>query len=492
MRHAIKNHRASLATIAALAMFSRGLEPEFSLAVHQQLGRLKAPARDNDRGVQDLTNLLWCSIDNDDSHDLDQLTVCEAHAVGCLRLLVAIADVDALVKKDSPIDVHARQNTTSVYTSARVFSMLPEILCTNLTSLAPHVDRLAIIVQMDFSADGELLASTIYRAQVCNQAQLAYDAVSEWLDGHTSLPDVVQAVAGLEAQLRMQDQLAQVLRSRRQSQGALEFDSFQPRAIFDGNRIADIRLQEHNRARQLIEEFMIAANGCTARFLMVHGGVSLRRVVRSPERWARIVQVADGYSVKLPAQPDSAALERFLARQRRLAPASFPDLSLEIIKLMGAGEYVVERAGEQAIGHFGLAVQDYTHSTAPNRRYPDLVTQRLIKAALAGGPPPYSLAELSELAVHCTGQEDAVRKVERQMRKSEAALLLHDSVGQQFRAIVSGVNAQGIWVRIFTPPTEGRLIGELPELRLGQMLQVQLVSTSVERGFIDFTLQGAH
>ncbi len=492
MHHAIKNQRASLATIAALAMFSRGLEPEFSLAVHQQLGRLKVPAQDIVPGVQDLTSLLWCSIDNDDSRDLDQLTVCEVLAGGGLRLLVAIADVDALVKKDSPIDAHARLNTTSVYTSAQVFPMLPEILCTNLTSLVPHADRLAIVVQMDFSDGGALAASTIYRALVRNQAQLAYDAVSEWLDGKTPVPDAVHAVAGLEAQLQMQDQLAQLLRSQRQVQGALEFDTFQPRAIFDGNRISDIRLQEHNRARQLIEEFMIAANGCTARFLMAHGGASLRRVVRSPERWARIVQVAQGHGVTLPTEPDGAELERFLARQHRLAPVSFPDLSLEIIKLMGSGEYVVERAGEPAIGHFGLAVQDYMHSTAPNRRFPDLVTQRLIKSALAGSPPSYTLPELAELAEHCTGQEDAVRKVERQMRKSEAALLLHGAVGQQFRAIVSGVTAQGIWVRIFTPPAEGRLIGELPELRLGQLLQVQLISTSVERGFIDFALQGPH
>ncbi|WP_057246650.1 RNB domain-containing ribonuclease [Duganella sp. Root198D2] len=334
-----------------------------------------------------------------------------------------------------------------------------------------------------------LTASGVYRARVCNQAQLAYDAIAEWLEGRAPVPDAVHAVAGLEAQLRMQDHLAQLLRSQRQAQGALEFESFQPRAVFDGSRIADIRLQEHNRARQLIEEFMIATNGCTARFLAAHGGASLRRVVRSPERWARIVQVAHGYGVELPAQPDGSKLEGFLARQRRLSPVSFPDLSLEIIKLMGSGEYVVERAGEQAIGHFGLAVQDYMHSTAPNRRFPDLVTQRLVKAVMAGSPPPYSLAELAELAVHCTGQEDAVRKVERQMRKSEAALLLHDAIGQHFRAIVSGVNAHGVWVKIFTPPAEGRLVGEIPELRLGQLLQVQLISTSVERGFIDFSLQ---
>jgi len=487
MRHAIKNHRASLATIAALAMFSRGLEPEFPLAVHQQLGQLKEPARDPT--VIDLTSRLWCSIDNDDSRDLDQLTVVEIQANEALRLLVAIADVDALVKKNSPVDLHARLNTTSVYTSARIFPMLPELLCTNLTSLAPQEDRLAIVVEMEFSSHGVLTTSTIYRAKVRNQVQLAYDAVSGWLEGHEPLPDAARAIAGMDIQLRTQDQLAQRLRSQRLVQGALEFDTFQPRAVFDGNTIADIRLQEHNRARQLIEEFMIAANGCTARFLLAHGGASLRRVVRSPDRWARIVQLARGYGVTLPAQPDGRSLEQFLARQRGLAPASFPDLSLAIIKLMGSGEYVVERVGQSAIGHFGLAVQDYMHSTAPNRRFPDLVTQRLLKAALAGDAPPYSLAELAELALHCTGQEDAVRKVERQMRKSEAALLLHDSIGQHYRAIVSGINDHGVWVRIFTPPAEGRLTGALPELRLGQLLRVRLLSTSVERGFIDFALQ---
>jgi exoribonuclease-2 len=381
MRHAIRNHRASLATIAALAMFSRGLEPEFFLAVNQQLGRLKEPAQDSDPALIDLTASPWSSIDNDDSRDLDQLTVCEVPPNGSVRLRVAIADVDALVKKDSPIDAHARLNTTSVYTSARVFSMLPDVLSTNLTSLAPHVDRLALVVQMDFSATGALMACAICRARVRNQSQLAYDAVSAWLEGRGALPEAAREVAGLPAQLRTQDRLAQLLRSQRLAQGALEFDRFQPRAVFAGNAITEIRLQEHNRARQLIEEFMIAANGCTARFLVAHGGASLRRVVRFPERWACIVQVAHGYGVRLPPLPDGRKLEQFLARLRRLAPASFPDLSREIIKLMGAGEYVVEGAGQAAVGHFGLAVQDYMDSTAPNRRFPDLVTQRLLKAA---------------------------------------------------------------------------------------------------------------
>ncbi len=272
------------------------------------------------------------------------------------------------------------------------------------------------------------------------------------------------------------------------AEGSLEFESFQPRALFDGERITGIQLQVHNRARQLIEEFMIATNGCTARFLAQQGTPSLRRVVRSPERWLRIVEVAQEYGVALPRTPDAPALEAFLARQHKLDPLRFPDLSLVIVKLMGSGEYVVEAPQGEPIGHFGLAVRDYMHSTAPNRRYPDLITQRLIKAALAGARPPYSNAELAELAGHCTAQEDAAQKVERQVRKSEAALLLHDRIGQRFNALVTGVTPGGTWVRIFDPPAEGRLKGDLPQLRVGQSLQVKLVSTSVERGFIDFTL----
>lgn len=488
MGHALGNHRADLATIAAWAMFSRGLEPEFPHAVQQQLARIKGPARETDGSIRDLTPLAWCSIDNDDSRDLDQLTVCAALPKGGVRIFVAVADVDALVKKGSPIDEHAKLNTTSVYTSARVFPMLPERLCTDLSSLNPDEDRLAIISEMDFTSDGVLFGSSIYRALVRNKAQLAYDAVSAWIEGAGEFPEPARRVAGMQVQLRMQDELAQKLRALRHAQGALEFETFQPRALFDGDRITDIRQQVQNRGRQLIEELMIATNGCTARFLAAHGGASLRRVVRSPERWLRIVEVARGYGEKLPSQPDAKALEAFLARQHQTDPLRFPDLSLVIVKLMGSGEYVVEQPQELPIGHFGLAVQDYMHSTAPNRRFPDLITLRLLKAALAGSRPPYSNAELDELAAHCTVQEDAAQKVERQLRKSEAALLLHSRVGQHFEGLVTGSGEQGVWVRIFQPPAEGRLTGDLPALRVGQPVHVRLVSTSVERGFIDFAL----
>jgi exoribonuclease II len=489
MSHALTNHKTNLATIAAWAMFSRGLEPEFPPAVKQQLAHLKEPAHESGNGIRDLTQAAWFSIDNDDSRDLDQLSLSEPLPKGGLRVFVAVADVDALVKKGTPIDAHAQRNTTSVYTSARIFPMLPERLSTGLTSLNVDEDRLALVTEMDFSDDGVLVASTIYRALVRNKAQLAYDAVSAWIEGEGDLPQPAGRVPGVAAQLRAQDGLAQKLRVLRRAEGSLEFETFQPRAQFEGERITSIQQPPQNRARQLIEELMIATNGCTARYLAAQGGVALRRVVRSPERWLRIVEVARGYGVHLPDQPDGKALETFLARQHREDPLRFPDLSLVIVKLMGSGEYVVERPSGPPIGHFGLAVRDYMHSTAPNRRFPDLITLRLLKAALAGLKPPYSPAELAELAMHCTAQEDAARKVERQMRKSEAALLLHSRVGQRFDGLVTGISDSGVWVRIFEPPVEGRLMGDLPDLKVGKSVRVRLVSTSVERGFIDFALE---
>ena len=486
--HPLQNHRVNLATIATWAMFSRGLEPEFSNAVHAQLEEFKSPAQENRSDIRDLTTLPWCSIDNDDSRDLDQLTASEKLPNGGVRIFVAVADVDALVKKGSPIDQHARLNTTSVYTSARIFPMLPEQLSNDLTSLNPNQIRLALINEMEFRNDGALLNSSIYRGRVLNKAQLAYDAVSSWIDGEGDLPEAAQRIHGMDAQIRMQDALAQKLRKIRHTQGALEFQTFQPRALFENDRISDIKQQIQNRARQIIEELMIATNGCTARFLVQHGIPAFRRIVRSPERWLRIVEVAHEYGETLPNEPDGKALENFLAKQHKADPLRFPDLSLVIIKLMGSGEYIVERPHNEPIGHFGLAVQDYTHSTAPNRRFPDLITLRLIKSVLNGTGSPYSNAELDELAAHCTAQEDAAKKVERQMRKSEAALLLHSRIGQRFNGVVTGSGTHGVWVRIFEPPAEGRLTGDVSELKVGLPVRGRLVSTSVERGFIDFVL----
>lgn len=484
-RHHTRN---DLARIAADVMRERGLQPEFSAAVRAQLETLRGPADADLHDISDLTGLLWCSIDNDDSRDLDQLSCCAVLPGGAVKILVAVADVDALVHKGSPVDQHAHHNTTSVYTGARIFPMLPERLSTDLTSLNPDQDRLAVVTEMVFNPDASLAGSTVSRALVRNKAQLAYDAVSDWLDGKGELPPPAVAVAGMEDQLRTQDAVAQQLRARRREQGALEFETFQPRAVFDGESVVDIVQQPQNRARKLIEELMIATNGCNAHFLTRSGGMGLRRVVRSPQRWQRIVDVARDKGVDLPAQPDARALEGFLAREHRRDPLRFPDLSLVIVKLMGRGEYVVERPDGPPIGHFGLAVQDYTHSTAPNRRYPDLITSRLIKAALARQHPPYSPSELGLLAQHCTQQEDAAQKVERRVRKSEAALVLESRIGQTFDGIVTGADAQSTWVRTFSPPVEGKLVGQPPHLDVGQRLRLQLVVADVEHGFIDFVL----
>jgi len=482
------HHRSDLVRIATSAMTERGLQPEFSAGVLHQLATLAGPSQETGPAIRDLTALLWCSIDNDDSLDLDQLTACEVLPVGAVRLWVAIADVDALVKKGTPIDDHARLNTTSVYTSARIFPMLPERLSTDFTSLNFNEDRLALVTEMVFNADGSLAGSTVYRARVRNKAKLAYDAVSAWIDGQGALPAEAAAVPGMEAQLRTQDAVAQQLRVRRRAEGSLEFETFQPRAVFEGEQVVDIRQQLQNRARHLIEEVMIATNGCTARYLATQGGASLRRVVRSPERWLRIVAVAKEYGDILPPEPDSKALEAFLAKRHKADPLRFPDLSLAIVRLMGSGEYVVETPGGPPLGHFGLAVRDYTHSTAPNRRFPDLITSRLVKAALRGDPAPYSNAELNALALHCTRQEDSAQKVERRMRKSEAALLLESHVGQRYDAIVTGSTTDGIWVRIFTPPADGKLVSGGGGLKVGDKLHVTLIATNVERGFIDFSM----
>jgi exoribonuclease II len=483
--------RQDLVRIARQAMLERGLATDFPPEVTREVAALtrgQPSLNPTPAEVADLRALLWCSIDNDDSRDLDQLTCSETGADGKVHLRIAIADVDALVPQGSSTDVHAGVNTTSVYTSAVIFPMLPEHLSTDLSSLAPGQDRLAIVTEMTVLADGRILSPRVYRAWVHNHAQLAYDAVSAWLTGDGPLPAAAQAVPGMDQQLHTQDEAAQSLRTRRRAQGSLEFETFQPRAVFEADRVVDMRQQVQNRARQLIEELMIATNTCTAHFLARQGLASIRRVVRSPERWLRIVEVARRHGEALPPLPDAQALQAFLARQYRADPLRFPDLSLVIVKLMGSGEYVVESPGSEPIGHFGLAERDYTHSTAPNRRYPDLITQRMIKAALAGGSAPYSGPALARLALHCTQQEDAARKVERRLRKSEAALCLMTRVGERFAGLVTGLNDAGAWVRIFSPPAEGRLSGQLPALDVGQQVRVQLSSTDVERGFIDFEL----
>jgi VacB/RNase II family 3'-5' exoribonuclease len=478
--------RNLLQDISHQAMLDNGLEPDFSPQVEKQLAGIDAPAHDGDPAIRDLRNLLWCSIDNDDSRDLDQLTVAEDLGGGKVRVLVAVADVDAVVKKGTPIDDHARTNTTSIYTAARIFPMLPEKLSTGLTSLNEKEERIAMVMDMTIGADGDVVASEVYRARVVSRAQLAYDSVAAFLDGGPP-PAKVAAIPGLADNLQLQDKTADKMRGLRHEHGALDLETIEAKPVFDGDKIVDLRQDARNNARMLIEDFMIGANGVTARFLSAKKLPSLRRVVRSPERWDRIERIAEQHGDRLPPDPDAPALEAFLQRQRKLDPMRFPDLSLAIVKAMGAGEYVVELPGQAPIGHFGLAVRDYSHSTAPNRRFPDLITHRLLKAAMTGTEPVYDADELEELAQHCTEQEDAANKVERKVRKAAAACLLSDRIGERFEGLVTGASEKGTWVRIFHPPVEGKVVHGAEGLDIGDKIRVKLIGTDVEAGFIDFT-----
>jgi exoribonuclease-2 len=429
---------------------------------------------------------MWCSIDNDDSRDLDQLTVAEPGSNGSAIIRIAVAEVAAMVSKNSALDRHASRNTTSVYTEAEMFPMLPLRLSTDLTSLNPHEDRYAMVVEAVVDANGEVSSGSIYRAAVRNHAKLTYNEVGPWLEQATPVPESVRSVKGLEANLGLQDAAARRLGAARREQGALDLETEEPKAIFEDDRVLDLKPREKNRAGALIEEFMIAANGVTARFFEANGVPALRRVVRTPEKWSRIVQLAWEHQVKLPEQPDSRALAGFLRREKADDSQNFPVLSLAVLKLLGRGQYVAEVPGQPTSGHFGLAVDEYTHATAPNRRFPDLVTQRVIKAALAKRPTPYSTEELVALAAHCTEQEDDAKKVERAVRKSAAALLLEHRIGAQFDSIVTGASAKGTWVRIWHPSVEGKLEVGNEQYDVGDRVRVRLVRTDVERGFIDF------
>jgi len=479
-------HRLILQRIAHRAMLEKGLFPDFPAAALAELAGIRGPAAPTEASTRDLRNLIWCSIDNDDSLDLDQLTVAEALASGAVKVLVAIADVDALVKKRSALDEHARQNTTSVYTAAKTFPMLPEKLSTDLTSLNYASDRLAVVVEMIFNGDGSLQGSDIYRALVRNQAKLTYNSVAFWLENNGPMPPEIARVRDLDENLRLQDRVAQKLNALRHLQGALDLETIEARPVFDGNELKELKAEKRNRAKDIIENFMIAANGVSARYLASKKLPSIRRVVRSPKRWDRIVELAAERGVTLPREADSRALDQFLLAAKAADPLRFPDLSLSVIKLLGAGEYVVELPGGSVAGHFGLAIKDYAHSTAPNRRYPDLITQRLLKAALAGPALPYDNAELEALAKHCTKEEDAAKKVERQVTKSAAAMLLESRIGEPFDAVVTGASDKGTWVRLLQPPIEGRLASGFEGLDIGHKLRVQLVRTDVERGYIDF------
>jgi VacB/RNase II family 3'-5' exoribonuclease len=477
-----------LQAAAERVMLDNGFELDVTPGRLQQLADLErhpplvAPGAD----VRDLRERLWSSIDNDTSRDLDQIEVAEPLSDGTTRVMVAIADVDAFVPKGSPIDQDAARQTTTVYTGVRNYPMLPEPLSTGATSLLEAADKLAVVIEFVVGTNGHVQSSTVYRAVVRNTAQLTYNAVGRWLEGTAPAPPKVAASPQLQAQLRLQDAAAQALRSERYRHGALNIETIETRPVIVNGQVVGVEKEEKNRATELIEDFMIASNEVVARLLDAHKVSSIRRVVKTPKRWDRIVALAAQVGGKLPASPDSRALNDFLIARKAKDPDHFADLSLAVIKLMGPGEYVLERPGDPEQGHFGLAVEDYTHSTAPNRRFADLVTQRLVKAVLANQPAPYSDDELGTVANNCTTKGDAARKVERAVSKRIAAVAMSGRIGESFDAIVTGVAPQGTFVRVIDPHVEGLLAHGQQGVDVGDKLRVKLIRTDAERGFIDF------
>jgi exoribonuclease-2 len=482
----VKKHtkKWDLGDLATQVMQNKGLQPKFSDNAYLQLQSIIKPA-EAPAGCQDLRALLFCSIDNDDSRDLDQLTFARREKNQEITLWIAIADVDALVPKDSALDQHAQINTTSVYTPAVIFPMLPEKLSCGLTSLNEGENRLALVVEVVMDQEGELKEGKIYQALVRNHAKLAYPSLGAFLEGKGKIPEKVGQVPGLEEALVCQSEAAQVLKKRRHLLGALTLESPEVEAKISQDTVI-LEPPSHNFADELIEHFMIAANFTMATKLRSAGVPSLRRIVRIPKSWDRIVEIADSFGEKLPEEPSSKALDAFLVKRKAKDPLAFPDLSLVIIKLLGRGEYVVETKESEQIGHFGLALREYVHSTAPNRRFPDLITQRQCKALLQGKKNPYSLEELQILAAHCTQQEDVAAKIERQLSKSAAAILLEPQKGKTFEAVVTGVGPHGVWARIFHPPVEGKIIHGAASLNVGERVKLKLVSVDVPRGHIDF------
>ena len=467
-------------------MQAHGFQPDFPPEAQKQLADISAhpPQLTPSDKVRDLRNLLWSSIDNDTSKDLDQIEVAERLPNGDVKVMIGIADVDAFVAKDSPIDQHAKRETTSVYTGVTIFPMLPNALSTGASSLLPDVDRPAMVVEFAVNAGGALSSSNVYRAIVRNKAQLTYNAVGAWLDGTAPAPPKVAASSDLQAQLKLQDQVAQALKKLRFTNGALDLDTDEVIPLFSNGQVVDVEKVKKNRATELIEDFMVAANGVVARLLEKVS--SLRRIVRTPAHWDGIIRLAAEQSEKLPSTPDSKALNDFLVKRKAADPDHFADLSLAVIKLVGPGEYILERPGDSPEGHFGLAVQDYTHSTAPNRRFPDMVTQRLIKASLDGAPGPYSDNDLAAIALNCTQKGDAARKVEREMSKRLSAMAMSHRVGETFDAMVTGTTPKGTFVRTAQPHMEGLLAQGAQGLHVGDKLRVKLTRTDVQHGFIDF------
>ena len=477
----------NLVAAAHAAMIEHGFQPDFPAGIDTELSAIEAhPEPPAAPGAQDLRKLLWSSIDNDTSKDLDQIEWAEQLPDGRIRVLIGVADVDARVVAGSIIDSHAKSETTSVYTGVKVFPMLPAELSEGITSLNENEDRVALVIEYTVDQAGSTADGKAYRALVRNRAQLAYNAVGAWLEGRAPAPAKVAANSDLAAQLKLQDTAAQRMVGGRFQHGALDLETIETRPVMLADQAVEIAKLDKNRATSLIEEFMVAANGVIARTFQDAGVASIRRIVRTPKRWDRIVEMAANLGTTLPAEPDSKALNDFLLAQKQKDPDHFPDLSLTMVKLMGPGEYVLVGANEVSPGHFGLAVQDYTHSTAPNRRFPDVVTQRLMKAWLAKAAQPYSTNDLTAIAARCTLMEDNARKVELDMQKRIAAVVLHPRIGQSFQAIVTGVNNYGTFVRTLDPHVDGKLVQGGKGLDVGDKVTVKLISTNPEKGFIDF------
>ena len=469
-------------------MAENGFEPNFPADALAELATIESEfkAENVEDGMKDLRDLLWSSIDNASSRDLDQIEYAEQLDDGDIRILVGIADVDHLVKKDTALDRHAAQNTVTIYTETEMFPMLPEELSTGLTSLNEGEDRMAVIVELVIKENGDVPGNTVYRGLVRNKAKLAYESIGKWLDENGPVPDKVGSIPGLQDQIILQRTAAERLHKFRLEKGALEFESIESSAVIENGEVRGIVSVKEDSARKLIENFMIAANVEMAEFLEAHNFVSLRRVVKTPQHWEGIREIAEKNGVTLPDAPNARALAEFLVDQRSKDPLHFPDLSLAIIKLIGSGEYVVQRPGEQGDGHFGLGVRDYAHSTAPNRRYPDIVVQRMVKAAIKGEPQPYTEDELNAIADHCNLQERAARKVERKMRKIVAATVMKRHVGESFDAMVTGVTPHGTFARILRPPVDGRIVRGEQGLKIGQKVDIKLLAADPGNGFIDF------
>ncbi len=480
-----QRHTPDLHTIARRAVEEAGFEPDFPADVKRELSELKdvsvAPGSD----VRDMRALLWSSIDNRESRDLDQVEYAETSGGG-FRVLVGIADVDAYVPAGSAVDRHAAANTVSVYTPAEVFPMLPEELSTNLTSLLEGEDRLAVVMELAVTTEGDITSKQVYRAVVRNRAKMDYETAGAWLEGRGPAPEAFARVGGLEEQVKLQDEIAQALHALRRRCGALELERDELVPVVENGRVVRLDERRNNRAQTIIESLMIAANTSMAELLQDNGVPSLRRVVRAPEMWPSIVETAEALGEHLPDDPDPRALSDFMQRRREADPGSYAELSLSILKMLGPGDYMVEAPGLEQEGHFGLAVHDYTHSTAPNRRFPDLVTQRCLKSVTAGAGAPYTREQLEAIAAHCNEMESASRRVERRMRKVAAAVMLGEHIGQVFDAVVTGVKPKGTFARMLRPPADGMVVRRARGLRVGQRIRVKLLSTDPERGFIDF------